>query len=116
MPKLGVLSHVMTVPGRQFDFEGILKDQWVAGLKKANVPSYVVDEVVMGGAMGEYYTFTPTANYAPLDAGHPIMKSLSQADYQALVSKMGATLKSVEREVIKFDDELSFDTKTATTK
>ncbi len=116
MPKLGVLTHVKTVPGRQFEFEALLKDGWVPALKKAAVPGYVVDEVVMGGAMGEYYTFTAIPNYASLDAGHPIMKALGQADYQALVTKMGVTLQSVERTVIKLDDELSFDTKSTTTK
>jgi hypothetical protein len=114
MQKLGVLTHVKTVPGRQFEFEALLKDGWMPALKKAAVPGYVVDEVVMGGGMGEYYTFTAIPNYASLDAGHPIVKALGQADYQALVTKMGVTLQSVEREVIKLDEELSFDTKTTT--
>jgi hypothetical protein len=114
--KLGVLAHVHTVPGRQSEYDSLLKDQWTPALKKAGVALYAVHEVVMGGAMGEYYTFTPITNYAMLDAGHPIMKSLGPAEFQALSSKMGGTLQDVTREVIKLDDDLSFSAKTTTTK
>jgi hypothetical protein len=114
--KLGVLAHVHTVPGRQSDWDALLKDQWAPALKKAGVSLYAVHEVVMGGAMGEYYTFTPIPNFAALDSGHPIMKTLGPAEYQALATKMGATLQNVEREVIKLDDGLSFDSKATTTK
>ena len=55
-PTLGVVAHVQTVAGRQFDFEGFLKDQWGPALKKAGVPLYSVHEVLVGGEMGEYYT------------------------------------------------------------
>jgi hypothetical protein len=111
---LGVVAHVLTVGGRQFDFEGFVKDQWAPALKKAAVPLYAVHEVVMGGEMGEYYTFTPIPNFATLDTGHPILKALGPAEYQALLGKMGATIRSVEREVMKLDEELSFDAKAAT--
>jgi len=116
VPTLGVVAHVQTVAGRQFEFEAFLKDQWAPALKKAGVPLYGVHEVLVGGEMGEYYTFTPIPNFASLDSGHPILKALGQAEYQSLISKMGATLRSVEREVMKFDEELSFDNKAGATK
>jgi hypothetical protein len=68
----------------------------------------------MGGEMGEFYTFTPIANLAALDAGHPIIGALGQAGYAALVTKMGLTIRSVEREVMKLDEELSFGPKAGT--
>jgi hypothetical protein len=107
-PTLGVVARVQTVGGRQFEFEGFLKDQWAPALKQAGVPGYFVHEVLMGGELGEYYTFTPIQNFAALDAGHPIMKSLGQAGYASLLGKMGLTIRSVEREVYKYDAELSF--------
>jgi hypothetical protein len=110
---LGVVARVQTVGGRQFEFETFLKDQWGPALKKAGVPRYVVQEVVMGGEMGEYYSFTAIPSFASLDAGHPIMRALGQAEYASLLGKMGATIRSVEREVMKLDEELSFDTTAA---
>lgn len=117
VPKMGVLARVLTVAGRQFEFEGFLKTQWGPALKKAGVPMYVVQEIVLGGEMGEYYTFTPIDKFAALDAGHPIMRALGQPEYQSLIGKMGPSIRSVERSVIKLDEELSFDTtKTTSTR
>jgi hypothetical protein len=108
MPKLGVLAEVNVAPGRQADFENLLKSEWVPGLKKASVPSYSVSEVVFGGGIGEYYTFTPIANFAALEKGHPIQQSLGEAGLNKLMAKMGPTLRQAERIIIRYDDELSF--------
>ncbi len=108
MPKLGVLADVEVMPGHQPEFEALLKTEWVAGLKKANVPMYSVSEVMMGGAIGEYYTFTPIANFAALEKGHPIMQSLGEAGLNRLMAKMGPNIRRAERFVIRYDEELSW--------
>ena len=108
MPKLGVLANVEVIPGKQPDFEAILKAEWAPGLKKANVPSYSVSEVIFGGAIGEYYTFTPIANFAALEKGHPIQQSLGEAGLNKLMAKMGPSIRHAERIIIRYDDELSF--------
>jgi hypothetical protein len=102
---------VEVVTGRQPEFEAILKNDWAPALKKAGVPSYGVSQVMLGGAITEYYTFTPLENYAQLDKGHPIQQSLGEAGLNELMAKMGATIHHAERIVIKYDDELSFRTK-----
>jgi hypothetical protein len=108
MPKLGVLADVEVQPGKQPDFEAIIKAEWVPGLKKANVMSYSVSEVVFGGAIGEYYTFTPIANFAALEKGHPIQQSLGEAGLNRLMAKMGPNIRHAERFIIRYDEELSF--------
>ncbi len=108
MAKLGVLADVEVMPGRQADFETILKTEWVPGLKKANVPMYSVSEVVMGGAIGQYYTFTPITNFAQLEKGHPIQQSLGEAGLNRLMAKLGPTIRHAERIVIRYDEELSW--------
>jgi hypothetical protein len=110
MPKLGVLANVQVVPGRQPDFEAILKGEWVPGLKKANISMYSVSEVVFGGGIGEYYTFTPIANFAQLEKGHPIQQALGEAGLNKLMAKMGPTIRHAERTIIRYDEELSFRT------
>lgn len=110
-PKLGVLAHVYTLPGKQSAFEGVLKSDWVPGLRKGGVPLYAVHEVVMGGEMGEYYTFTPIDNLAALDGGHPIMRGLGAAAYRAVMTKFAPLTRKVERTVIRRDPDLSFTTK-----
>jgi hypothetical protein len=107
-PKLGVLADVEVVPGRQPDFEAILKTEWAPGLKKANVPSYSVSEVMFGGAIGQYYTFTPINNFAQLEKGHPIQQALGEAGLNRLMAKMGPSIRHAERIIIRYDEELSF--------
>lgn len=107
-PKLGILAHIQVIPGKQAAFEALLKTEWAPALKKAGVPLYAVYEVTMGGNMGEYYTFTPIEKFAALDAGHPILKVLTPAQYQILVGKVGAVVSQVERSVTKLDEDLSF--------
>jgi hypothetical protein len=110
MPKLGVLADVQVVPGRQADFEALLKSEWAPGLKKANVTSYSVSEVLFGGAIGQYYTFTPIANFAALEKGHPIQQALGEAAFTKLMAKMGPNVRHAERIIIRYDEELSFRT------
>jgi len=106
--KLGVLADVQVVPGRQPDFEAILKAEWAPGLKKANVPSYSVSEVLFGGGIGQYYTFTPIANFAALEKGHPIQQSLGETGLNRLMAKMGPSIRHAERIIIRYDEDLSF--------
>jgi len=105
---LGILSRIQVIPGKQAAFESILKTEWAPLLKKAGVPLYGVYEVTMGGTMGEYYTFTPIENFAVLDAGHPILKVVTPAQYNALLVKIGAVVSQVERTVDKLDEDLSY--------
>ena len=107
-PKLGILAHIQVIPGKQAAFEALLKTEWAPALKKAGVPLYGVYEVTLGGNMGEYYTFTPIENFAAIDAGHPILKVLTPAQYQILLGKIGAVVSQVERSVTKLDEDLSF--------
>jgi hypothetical protein len=110
MAKLGVLASVEVVPGRANEFETILKNEWTPALKKAGVANYGVSQVVYGGSMGQYYTFTPLENYAQLDKGHPIQQSIGEAGMNRIVAKMSNSTRSVERFIIRFDEELSFKT------
>jgi hypothetical protein len=111
MPKLGILASVEVMAGRQPDFEMIIKNEWTPALKKAGVPMYNVSEVVYGGAIGEYYTFTPLENYAQLDKGHPIQQVIGEAGLMKLMAKLGPHIRHAERMVLRYDEELSFRTK-----
>ena len=53
-------------------------------------------------------TFTPIENFAALDAGHPILKVVTPAQYNALLVKIGAVVSQVERTVDKLDEDLSY--------
>jgi hypothetical protein len=108
MAKLGVLASVEVVPGRTTEWETILKNEWTPALKKAGVASYSVSQVVFGGSAGQYYTFTPLENYAQLDGGHPIIKAIGEAGMNRIMAKMGPSTRSVERFIIRYDEELSF--------
>jgi hypothetical protein len=110
MAKLGVLASVEVVPGRAPEWETILKTEWTPALKKAGVANYGVSQVIFGGSTGNYYTFTPIENYAQLDAGHPITKAIGEAGMNRIMAKMAASVRSVERFIIRWDDELSFKT------
>jgi hypothetical protein len=111
MAKLGVLASVEVLPGRMMEFETMLKNEWAPALKKGGVPLYSVSQVLFGGSVGQYYTFTPIENYAQLDKGHPIQQTLGEAGMNKLVAKLGTSIERVERFIIRYDDELSFKTK-----
>jgi hypothetical protein len=110
MAKLGVLASVEVVAGRMTEWETILKNEWTPALKKAGVANYHVSQVVFGGSAGQYFTFTPIENYAQLDKGHPITQSIGEAGMNRIMMKMGPSTRSVERTIIRFDEELSFRT------
>jgi len=110
MAKMGVLAAVEVVPGRNTEFETILKNEWTPALKKAGVANYGVSQVVFGGSAGAYYTFTPIDNYAQLDKGHPITQSIGEAGMNKIIAKMANSTRSVERFIIRYDEELSFRT------
>jgi len=110
-PKLGVLAHVYTMPGKQAEYEGVLKSEWMPGLKSAGVPLYASYEVVMGGEVGEYYTFVPIENLTALDRGHPILRSVGADAYEAMLAKFATSIRTIERTVIRRDDALSFTAK-----
>lgn len=111
MPKLGVLASVEVSNGRMMEYESLLKTEWVPALKKAGVPMYSVSQVVFGGSISEYFTFTPIENYAQLDKGHPITQSLGEAGVNKLMARLGASVHRAERMIIRYDEELSFRTK-----
>jgi hypothetical protein len=110
MAKLAVLASVEVAPGRSTEWETILKNEWTPALKKAGVANYSVSQVVFGGSAGQYYTLTPIENYAQLDKGHPITQSIGEAGMNRILAKMAASTRSVERFIIRFDEELSFKT------
>jgi hypothetical protein len=111
MAKLAVLASVEVAPGRGTEWETILKNEWTPALKKAGVANYGVSQVVFGGSAGQYYTFTPIENFAQLDKGHPITKSIGEAGMNKILAKMAPSSRSVERWIIRYDEELSFRTK-----
>jgi hypothetical protein len=108
MAKLGVLASVEVVAGRANEWETVLKNEWTPALKKAGVANYSVSQVVLGGSVGQYYTFTPLENYAQLDKGHPLVQSIGEAGMNRIMAKMSPSTRSVERFIIRYDEELSF--------
>lgn len=112
MPKLGVLASIEVNPGRQQEWETFVKNEWAPALKKGGAPSYSVNQVVFGGSIGEYYTFTPLPNFAELDKGHPIQRAMGEDALNRLMAKVGPSVHRAERIIIRYDDELSFRVKT----
>jgi hypothetical protein len=112
MPKLGILASVEVNPGQQQEWENFVKNDWGPALKKGGAPSYSVNQVVFGGSIGEYYTFTPIPSFAELDKGHPIQRTMGEEAMNRLIAKVGPSIHRVERFVIRYDEELSFRVKT----
>jgi hypothetical protein len=112
MPKLAVLASIEVNPGHQQEWESFVKNDWGPALKKGGVPSYSVSQVIFGGNIAEYHTFTPIANFAELDKGHPIQRAMGEDALNKLMAKVGPSIHRAERIIIRYDDELSFRVKT----
>lgn len=109
--KTAILTTVDTVPGHQGEFEAFLKNDFVPALKKAQVNRYFVSQVVYGGSATEYITVLYVENFAEIAKGHPVARVLGEDGYNKLLSKVGPAIRTIDRRMIRLNDELSFQVK-----
>jgi len=113
-PTIAVLSRFSIAPGRTQEFENFLKTDMLPVIRKSGVAGYWVNQTVMGGDGSEYTVLVPFASFADLDKGPPQVRVLGQAGAARLAQKTAGIVLHVERSVIRYLPDLSFETTPAT--
>jgi len=106
-PKLFLISWITVVPGRTQEFESFIKNDMLPVIKRAQVPGYLVSQVLFGGATNQYVLLTGRDSYADLDKGLPWEQVLGREGASKLLQKGAPYISHGERSIVRFVPELS---------
>jgi hypothetical protein len=107
-PALVVLSTITVAPGRNADFEGIVKSDIIPGHKDAGEAYLAGSQVVLGGNTNQYLFLTPYADFAALQKGNPVLRGLGPDRFMKFNQKLAGVVTNVDQQVMRFNPALSF--------
>jgi hypothetical protein len=107
-PTLVVLSTITVAPGRNADFEAIVKSDIIPGHKEAGEPYLAASQVVLGGNTNQYLFMTPYADFTALQKGNPVLRGLGPAGFAKFNQKLAGVVTNVDLQVMRFNPALSF--------
>jgi len=107
-PKIAVVSFVQIAPGRNMEYENLIKTDVLPAMKKADVLAYSVSQTVLGGDANEYVGVTVLDKFADLDKGNPLLRALGQDGFNKYLQKTAGIIVHQERIVARFRADLSF--------
>jgi hypothetical protein len=107
-PTLVVLSTIGVAPGRNADFEGIVKSDIIPGHKEAGEPYLSASQVVLGGNTNQYLFLTPYTDFASLQKGNPVLRGLGADRFMKFNQKLAGVVTNVDQQVMRFNPALSF--------
>lgn len=105
--RLAVVNHIKVVPGRVADFERILLNDVVPAMHKADVNGYQVFETLVGADPNEFHTVTYYNRYADFDKDAPLVRAMGQEGYKKFMAKTTGIVRSMDREVVRYRQDLS---------
>jgi hypothetical protein len=102
-----VISTYVVKPGKVADFLALAKEATEATKKAGKAKSVYVTRVNFGG---DAYEFNVVHGYAALgDITYGALReAMGQAAYEAYTKKMGETISSLRREIIRYRPEFSY--------
>src|SRR5262249_10956624 len=104
-PKLAVVNHLHITPGRNTEFENIVKTEILPAMKKADVHAYLVSRTVHGGDVNEYVSLTFMDSYADIGKESPIVRGMGQAAFNRFVTRLTGIVTHHERDVARYVPE-----------
>jgi len=107
-PKYAVINSVHIAPGRNAEFENLVKNDIVPTMKKAEVAGYLVSQTAFGGDVNEYTSLTLYDNFADIGKGSPLVLVLGQEGFNRFRQKAAGIIVHHERSVGRYVPELSF--------
>jgi hypothetical protein len=103
-------ARMMTVvvkPGKNLEFEEMIKTMLLPALKQAGINDYRVNRVLLGSAVGEYIIVMPFAKWADVDA-LPTTEKILGASYKAYLAKVAETVDRAETQTMTTSPELGY--------
>jgi hypothetical protein len=113
--KMAIVTVVQVNPTKVAEFEAFIKGEWIPALKKGGAKQYTVVQALYGGGASEFHTLVGIDKYADL-AAHPVTKALGDDGVAKMMAKGGGFADSIERSVVRLDQDLSFQPKASSSK
>jgi hypothetical protein len=107
-PALVVISTIAVAPGRNADFEAIVKSDIIPGHKEGGEPYLAASQVVLGGNTNQYLFVTPYRDFAALQKGNPVLRGLGPERFAKFNQRLAGVVTSVDQQVMRFNPALSF--------
>ena len=108
-PRMGVVTFYHVVPGRNAEFEEVLRNDFLPVIRRSQIRGFWVTQVQFGGNAHEYITLALHENFAEIDRGSPPSRVLGQERATELFRRLNRdNVSHVERVVIRLVPELSF--------
>lgn len=105
---LAVLTTITVAPGRNGEFEALIKNDVVPAYKKAGEPFFTISQVALGGDPNQYLAITMYDDFAGLQKGNPILRALGPEGFAAFNRKTTGIVTRMEYEVVRYNAALSF--------
>ena len=106
-----ILQDVTVVSGHAEQYEAYIKNDVMPVLKKADMVGFVVLRTVFGGNANEYHVVTYLSSFADIDKGPAQVRVLGQSGAAALAAKGAAHISNIERTILRYVPDLSFQPK-----
>jgi hypothetical protein len=88
-PNLAIVVNVQVAPGRNLDFEALIKSDYLPAWKKGGADQVLVHQSVFGVTGPEYVVVVSIPNFAELDKGNAMVRALG-AEGAAKLNQKGA--------------------------
>lgn len=106
--RVAALTTITVAPGRNADFESIVRDEIVPAYKKAGESSLSIAQVVLGGNANQYVVFTYYDGVAGLADGNPILRALGPEGYARHRQRVAGIITEEAHVVVRLNPALSF--------
>ncbi|MDP1571956.1 MAG: hypothetical protein Q8L86_18315 [Vicinamibacterales bacterium] len=107
-PSVSVMTTIGVAPGRNAEFEAVVRDMVIPAYKKAGETSLAIAQVGLGGDSNQYVVFTHYSNFAALANGHPILRALGPDGYAAYRQRIAGIVTLESHTVVRYNPALSF--------
>jgi len=107
-PSLSVMTTISVAPGRNAEFEAVVRDMVMPAYKKAGESSLSIAQVGLGGDSNQYVVFTHYGNFAGLANGHPLLRALGPDGYATYRQRIAGIVTLESHEVVRYNPALSF--------
>lgn len=110
-PKFLRVTMLRVLPGRNLEFEELIRTVGLPAVKRAGIKDYWVNKSVLGTAIGEYTLLQAFDKWAEMDAW-PVGEKLygGAAAYKDFLARIAQTVASAETMVVRYEADLSYST------
>lgn len=95
-PELLVLRTTRVISGKETEYENWIANQYMPAFRPTNPIGHTMARGVFGDNVANFYHAVPVANWAALDEGDPVLRSLGQQRMERLIDGLDGIVDSSE--------------------